>query len=478
MNNTIEKFPQPPDDSIDYQASAERAKHLQKSTQSDLLPLERETVPAKSFPFGALGAILGEAAERAFEVVKAPDGVVGNSFLAAASLAVQGYADVIIDGRTFPTSLFVISVSDSGERKSGVDRVALLPFYDYQKYLYQEYFNDRKFHDILLEKYNADRSAAFKLKEPDRSKQLDALLQPEAPKEPIFICEEPTWEGLLRSFDVGQPYMGIFSDEGSILAGGYSLSAEKRLKMFGGLSKLWDGMAVSNVRKGDPALILYDKRLSLHLMMQPIVLRSFLADGLADGQGWLARCLIASPEPMAGKRIYDATNLKEDPKVKAYHLHVSSLLDVKPAAERRLIALSSVLHEQWLSFYNYVEKRLAPSGDFLEIKPFASKAPEQALRIAATLTLFENPEAAEISSAALGGAICLMKEYYLPSALALKSNANGNKEISKAKLLGIYAGMQKRAFLDRRAISKRAKMLTRCHKRKRRRFITCKTWVC
>lgn len=439
MNITIEKFPQPQGDEIDYQNSAQRAQKLFQVAQCDPLPLERETLPAKPYPFDALRPILGMAAQRTFEVVKAPDGVVGNSFLAASSLAVQGYADVAIDGRSFPSSLFALSVSDSGERKSAVDRIALRPFHTYQRYLYEQYGKEKEVYDMLAEKYKLDRSAAFKSKEPERSKLLSALELPENPREPILFCEEPTWEGLVRCLDVGQSYMGIFADEGSMFAGGYSMSPEKRLKMLGGLSKLWDGMPISNVRKGDPSIIIYDKRLSLHLMMQPVVLQALLTDGPAEGQGWLARCLIVAPEPIAGKRIYDTTNLEEDPQVKAYHDRVNTLLDSKlVVSERQIIILPTNLHNQWLKFYNFVEERLALGGELQEIKATASKAPEQVLRIASTTTLFENPEAKEISKIALEGAIHLMTEYYLPAALSLKGEACKNKEVNKAKMLLKY----------------------------------------
>lgn len=86
MNTTIESFPQCKEI---IQNSAGRAEQLLKTVQRDILPLERELPPTRPYPFDALGSILGDAARRTFEVVQAPDGVVGNSFLAAAALAAQ-----------------------------------------------------------------------------------------------------------------------------------------------------------------------------------------------------------------------------------------------------------------------------------------------------------------------------------------------------------------------------------------------------
>ena len=58
--------------------------------------------------------------------INAADAVCGASVLAAASLAVQGLADVTIDGRTHPLTLWMLTVAESGERRtpSGVPGIA------------------------------------------------------------------------------------------------------------------------------------------------------------------------------------------------------------------------------------------------------------------------------------------------------------------------------------------------------------------
>jgi hypothetical protein len=46
-------------------------------------------IPAKPYPFEALGCIAGGAARRIYEVVQAPDATCGQSVLAALSLYCQ-----------------------------------------------------------------------------------------------------------------------------------------------------------------------------------------------------------------------------------------------------------------------------------------------------------------------------------------------------------------------------------------------------
>ena len=61
-------------------------------------------------------------------LTQAPLALCGQSVLAAAALAVQAHHDVLLPGggRKPLTQLFV-SIAESGERKSSVDRAALRP---------------------------------------------------------------------------------------------------------------------------------------------------------------------------------------------------------------------------------------------------------------------------------------------------------------------------------------------------------------
>lgn len=62
-------------------------------------PLRRPLPSAEPYPIEALGEILGPAAQRMHEVIQAPEARCGQSVLAAASLAAQAHADVLVDGR-------------------------------------------------------------------------------------------------------------------------------------------------------------------------------------------------------------------------------------------------------------------------------------------------------------------------------------------------------------------------------------------
>jgi Protein of unknown function (DUF3987) len=91
-------------------------------------PLMRELPPADPFPVDALGTLLGSAAQAIHDRIQAPLAISGQSVLAAATLAVQGHANVELPtGQAKPLSNFLVSVAATGERKTAVDQEALRP---------------------------------------------------------------------------------------------------------------------------------------------------------------------------------------------------------------------------------------------------------------------------------------------------------------------------------------------------------------
>src|SRR5579864_2243247 len=85
------------------------------------MPLQRSFPAPGLFPVDALGAILKPLVLKIAEVIQPPLGICGQSVLAAVALAVQGYADIEIDGRIIPISEFFLTIGATGERKSAVD---------------------------------------------------------------------------------------------------------------------------------------------------------------------------------------------------------------------------------------------------------------------------------------------------------------------------------------------------------------------
>ena len=82
---------------------------------------------------------------------------------------------------------------------------------------------------------------------------------------------EPTFEGLTRFLNEGQPAVGIFSDEGGQFLGGHAMSRENKQKTAAALNNTWHGQDIRRTRAGDGFHTLRGRRVSMHLMVQPSI---------------------------------------------------------------------------------------------------------------------------------------------------------------------------------------------------------------
>ena len=103
-------------------------------------PLVRDLPPPEPYPVDALGDILGPAAKAIHDRTRAPMAICAQSVLAAATLAAQAHADVLLPtGQSRPISLYFLTIGVSGERKTACDIEALKPIRHHEENLRQEY---------------------------------------------------------------------------------------------------------------------------------------------------------------------------------------------------------------------------------------------------------------------------------------------------------------------------------------------------
>ena len=375
------------------------------------------------YPIGAMGDLLGSAAKAIAGTVDAPMPIAAHSVLAVSAFAVQDKANILIDGRTIPLSLFLLTIAESGDRKSACDTVAIAPLSQWQRERVREYVQDlqdfKNAHDV----YDSEHKAALSGKKSaaDKAAALDELTPPEPPPEPIVICQEPTLEGLQRSFKLGRPSQALFSDEGAQFFGGHAMNPDNMQKTIAGLSKYWDGSPITRTRAAQgESVTMYDRRLSIHLLVQPIIAQAVLGDPLLMGQGILARFLIAEADTLAGTRFYKHTNPMEHPAVIHFHAKIADLLAHVPATREGggldlpELGLSQEAKEIWVESYNRTERELAPGGALELVKPIASKAAENANRIAGIFAVIEGT--GEVTGEQMERA-WLLAVYYLQGAL-------------------------------------------------------------
>ena len=100
----------------------------------------------------------------------------------------------------------------------------------------------------------------------------------------------------------------------------------------------------------------------------------------------------------------------------------------------RLLALSSGARALLVKFSDVIETAPAPGGNLSHVTGYASKAAEQACRIAGVITLWGDLNASEISFVAMANGIDLV-QFYLSEASRLADTATISAEITIAETL-------------------------------------------
>jgi|GEM_PF-711717 len=407
-------------------------------------PLRRELPPPESFPLDALGSTLSGAAAAMEEVIQSPLAVIGNSLLAGAGLATQGHADIEIDGRSFPLSVYLVTVAETGERKTATDAVALAPHDKRQRTLREVYGQEIVEYEIQAAAWKKAKEQALSAKAKTMQAKADALRElgpePSPPVEAILMVEKPTYEGLVKGLARGQPSMGLFSDEGGRFLGGHGMNQENQLKTAAGLSKLWDGSPISRTRGGDGNILLYGRRLSVHLMIQPAVSALLFGNDLLMGQGLLSRCLVTWPESNIGKHRYREESLRERPAMRQYFARLLGILETPlPIADGtqnelnpRKLQLSSDAKRAFIQFHDHISDLCGPEKALHPVKGLAAKAAEHAARIAGILALVRDMATGTVKAEDMAAGIELC-QFYLGEALRLFDAAADNPDLVLAE---------------------------------------------
>ena len=410
-------------------------------------PLVRTIAPGAAYPVGALGP-LRAAVEAVQGVTLAPVAIPAQSALAVASLAVQGFADVETLGGPRALSLYALTIARSGERKSACDAPLMAALRDHEREQakaqrddVQSWINTHALWKGERDRILADARKGKGEKRDAAQADLKALgAEPDAPPSTDRTVSEPTFEGLTKLFATGQPSLGLFSDEGGQFLGGHAMNSDNRQKTLAALNDLWQGNPIRRTRSGDGHTTLFGRRLAVHLMVQPTVARSFLADPLAADTGFLPRFLMCEPPSAIGTRM-QADARSDVLALAGFSDRLRSILDTPlpmdddtRELQPRILALVPDARALLSGFADAIEMAQAPGGDLAHITGTASKAAEQAARIAGVLTLWADLGASHVRADVMADAIALA-QFYLSEASRLASAATISVEIDMAEAL-------------------------------------------
>jgi hypothetical protein len=386
-------------------------------------PLFRPLPPPPKYPLDAL-LTLRPAAAAVQGRTQAPLAICAQSVLAAATLAVAAHRDVELPGagRRPLTGLFA-TVAESGERKSSVDRIALAPAYGLEGVWRSRHEDERARWSSDHAAWGAARDAALRAAKGDRGAvrtALDALgPEPAAPPHPMLLIADPTSEAIVKHLAEVRPWGGVFAGEGGLIVGGYSFREEHRMATGALFNSLWDGDPIRRARVLAGPAFLPGRRLTAHVMLQPVAATRLFADPMLEGLGTLARFLVVAPESTAGTRLW-----REEPPGTAAALadYRDRLLELMLRTPRLLdgsrdaldpvpLPLAAKARAIWIAFHDHAERELADGRRLAPIRAWGAKAAEHAGRLAAVLTAVADPEAAEVGAEAMEAGTILAQHY-------------------------------------------------------------------
>jgi hypothetical protein len=418
---------------------------------SQPIPIKPAMAVSGEYPIDAMSPKLLAAARAIIDKVQVPPAIAANSVLAAASLGVQPYIDVELPtGEVIPTSLFVVTVASSGDRKSSCDKLALRAVRQREREMRDTYRDgEAGFKADLLAYQTARKKATTGKKTRDQIKEEIEACGPEpvAPAQPILLSDEGTLQGLQKLFAEAMPSLGLFSDEGGQWLGGHSMSEENRGATGAALSKLWDGAPIKRIRGGDGVSFLPGRRLALHLMVQPRIARRLFGDPDLKDQGLLSRILISQPSSIKGDRPWREPDAVSNADLERYDNRLWRLLsdplpmDIDTRELRpKTLRLSDEAKALFVGWHDAVERDLRPGGAYEDVAGFAAKLPEHSVRLAAVMAYFEKPDVPEISALALSCGIKLAQFYANEALRVLGLGAAADDEENADQLISWIRG--------------------------------------
>ena len=371
--------------------------------------LDREVMQSEPYPLDALPGTIGAAVREYQSYGQQPVALVASSALAVVSLAAQGLADVARDERlTGPLSLNFLIVAQSGERKTAADKSLGAMLGEWERECADALRDELKRNRAALDAWAAEQDglkAAIKAairRKPDEADRLRQRLMEHALEKPAELIaprlryEDVNPQSLAFMLAAGHPSAALWSDEGGMVTGSLGMGKDSLLGFMAGLNRLWDGGAIHHDRKQAQSVHLEGRRLTVSLMVQPMVLRELAqrGGGLTRGSGFLARYLMAAPRSTMGVRLYQEAP-RGMPRLAAFHRRIRELLDSRLSLDDQgrlcppLLRLSSGAFCVWREYHDEIEHELKPLGDYATVCDFAAKSAENAARIAGCLHVFE-----------------------------------------------------------------------------------------
>jgi hypothetical protein len=441
------------------QSGLSSQKKIRTDSWNPPVPLTHGLDNETPYPFDALPNTLQQVVNAYQCYGQQPLSLVACGALANLSLACQTLANVARDSYLVsPVSLYFLVIASSGERKSAADNVFSKAIRQWEAVVRKKREPERLSALTQHKAWQMERDGlltqikrtVYSGEDSDYYKDLlDDLVhqEPDIPIQPTLYFEDATQEALAIDLAHGWPSASLWSDEAGIILGSHSMQSNP-MRFVALLNRLWEGKSFAAHRKTSQSFIIEHRRLTLNLMMQPLLLDQMVnqATGISRQSGFLARCLLAYPDSSMGTRFYQEPPAQLDG-LKEYEQRITECLDQSQRLNQTgcinlpILKMNAQAKHLWIGFFNSIEAGLTAQGQWMEIKDFASKAAENAVRLAALFHLFSG-KTGDISVEHIEQAITLM-HWYLGEARRLLEPQSTQPNLEDARKLLVWLLQQR-----------------------------------
>lgn len=366
---------------------------IELGSWGEIAPLrDDETTPANQYPIHSWGnGVLRQAVEALAYHAQVPHAIAGQCVLGALSTIGQAFVNAPFGHEHIPTSLFLLAEFESGAGKTRAYNLAYHAIIQDDTNQYQRFF----------ENYLEWKAQKMSLK----GKELTDFLQNEPPPtNPEQLVKDITIETVLDHFIMGNKRnLSWTADEAGVFFGGYSMQSDKVANVLGNLTTLWSSGIVKRERSqrtahATPLTTAYHVRLTMDLAGQREVLEPALTNALLNGQGFLARFLLACPPSLVGYRDWNSKKRMslspyDDPCLIAFWQQCFRLLDPLPSEksnERLNMPFANGAMQCLADYQQQIEYRQRKGNDLEFVRAVAGRMAENATRIATLMAFFDD----------------------------------------------------------------------------------------
>lgn len=357
------------------------------------------SVPGESFYNRLFLPVILNAVDEAEKNVKAPRLLILSAALTSIATAAQGMISVRKPNEQIvPASLMLLTVANSGERKSTAENVFLKGVRIFQEERDATYQKELSDWSARLQIWEVHRKSLLKeisrLDGTEEGEESKRFLEHEAgkptkPRRFKILYEDSTSEALFLGLYQNIPTAGLISSEGGGVLNG------RVLKDLSGPNALWSGDAITIDRVSSES---YEVRacLTVSLMVQESLFLSYMAKHgeRSRGSGLWARFLVCSPMSTQGTRLITGGDTLWH-SCDAFSERIREILEEsveflsEPARARLVVGFSREAAKKWVSVFNEIELAIGPGGRYFGMGDHASKLADNIARVAALFHFFE-----------------------------------------------------------------------------------------